>query len=79
MGLQPIPKNPQHQLKQELTKTTNKRLQTSLQTKSKNSHKTSENQAQKLPADLAEIVAVWPKLPEHIKQAIRALIKTVQG
>ena len=29
-----------------------------------------------LPEDLAEIVAVWPELPEHIKQAIRALAKT---
>ncbi len=39
-----------------------------------------ENQAQILPPDLAEIAAVWPKLPEHIKAAINALVQTcIQG
>ena len=43
-------------------------------TDSKNSNK-AENQAQNLPPDLAEIVAVWLELPEHIKQSIKALVQ----
>jgi len=29
-----------------------------------------------LPADLAQIVAAWPDLPEHIKITIKTLIET---
>jgi hypothetical protein len=36
--------------------------------------KTAGNQLQNVPTELAEIVAVWPELPEDIKAAIKALV-----
>jgi hypothetical protein len=41
----------------------------------KESPKTGQIQPQELRADLAEVVAVWPELPEHIKRAIKALVE----
>lgn len=41
-----------------------------------NSRKQPEIDTQNLPPDLAEIVAVWPQLPKHIKAAITALVDT---
>jgi len=38
--------------------------------------KTAETQLQNVPTELAEIVAVWPELPEYIKAAIKALVQT---
>jgi len=29
-----------------------------------------------LPSDLAEMIALWPELPEHIKATIKALVQT---
>ncbi len=43
---------------------------------SEKDQKAINNQAHQLPADLVEIVAVWPELPEHIKAAVKALIQT---
>jgi len=32
------------------------------------------------PSDIAEIVTIWPELPEHIRQAIKALVQShIQG
>ena len=42
----------------------------------KENPKTAENDASELPSDLGEIVTVWPKLPEHIKAAVMALVQT---
>ena len=38
--------------------------------------KTAEDLLLNVPAELAEIVAIWPELPVHIKAAIKALIQT---
>jgi hypothetical protein len=43
------------------------------------SQKQSKIDTSELPPDLAEIVTVWPVLPDHIKVAIKALIKTHKG
>ena len=29
--------------------------------------------------DLAEVVSRWPELPEHIKAAVKALVRTAEG
>ncbi len=39
-----------------------------------NSRKHPEIDTQNLPPDLAEIVAIWPELPEHIKAAVKATV-----
>jgi len=72
MGLQPIPLKSQLSTKQALTTSQKDCVQTSVQKKTKNEQK----QTQDLPEDLAEIVAIWPELPEHIKAAIKALVQT---
>ena len=42
----------------------------------KKNPKTTETQPENLSPDLTEIVAVWPELPEHIRNAIKALVQT---
>ena len=43
------------------------------------SAKTSKSGNKELPADFAEIVAVWSSLPEYIKAAIKAMIETFRA
>ena len=72
MDFQPICQSSQVQNIEELTKTIIFALQAHLQEIPKN------RQDQKiLISDLIELISVWLKLPEHIKQAIHALIKTI--
>jgi hypothetical protein len=42
----------------------------------RSSDKPSNKLSDKSEAELAQIVAAWPNLPEHIKWAIMALVKT---
>ena len=73
VGLEPTSGNCQPVENKELTENLIPVLSTSLD---KSLQKQAKIDTQNLPDDLAEIVAVWPKLPEHIKTAIRALVKT---
>jgi len=69
---QSVGEKSQPQQKQALTTNPKHRLQTSLQKNPENSRKSADN----LPDDLAEIVALWPSLPEYIKAAIKTLVET---
>ena len=69
---QSVDEKSQPQQKQTLINIPEQRLQTSLQKNPENDQKSADS----LLDDLAEIVAVWPELPEHIKAAIKALVGT---
>jgi len=70
--LQTVAQELQPVLKQGLTNSSEKRLHTSLQKNPENGQKPGDS----LPDDLAQVVAVWSNLPEHIKAAIRTLAST---
>jgi hypothetical protein len=72
MGLQPISEDSQEHDNKEVTQPPCSSLQTSLQTNPENDPK----QAETMPPELLKIVEAWPELPEHIRQAIMALVGT---
>jgi hypothetical protein len=51
-------------------------MKTSKQQLTPKSQEQGEIDTEELPPELAELVAVWPQLPEHIKAAVRALVQT---
>ena len=71
----PMHENDNALINKELIDTPPKPLQTSLQ-------KDSENgpiQADSYPPELLRIAKVWDNLPEHIREAIQALVKPFSG
>ena len=77
---QSVAEKSQASTKQELTKPTESSVQTSVQTNSENGQKQDKQALPELSQDIAEIVTVWPELPEYIKAAIKALVQTnIQG
>ena len=78
-GFQSVAVKSQASNKQELTTPQESLVQTSVQTKSENGQKQAKIDTSELLPDLAEIITVWPELPEHIKAAIKALVQTHTG
>jgi len=78
-------KPPQQQTDKDFTNSVNEQNNTDSQQNHNNSLQQKcaicvhqgKNTIENLPADLAEIVAVWPKLPEHIKRTIQVLVRSV--
>ncbi len=66
--------NPSTTDKTKTCETAKEQLTPQLTPKSRKQPQETARKDQQLPVDLAEIVTVWPELPEHIKQSVNALI-----
>ena len=65
----------QDTINKEVTSQDKSFVQTTVQTKLKKSPKSGDIDTSKLPPDLTEIISIWPKLPEHIKAAIKLMVQ----
>jgi len=72
----PLSENDNNKENKDLQRTETSAYKPAYKENSKTAEKQGKIDTSELPDHLAEIVAVWPELPEHIKAAIKALTQT---
>jgi len=78
-GLEPVTSGLQNQRSKNTSSDKTKTCKSTKEQLIPKSEKQGKIDTQNLPSDLAEIVAVWPRLPKDIQSAILTLIRTTSG
>ena len=71
-----LPQNDKRIQNKDLEQDTTETYKPAYKENSKADRKQDKIESTQMPPEIAEIVAVWPELPEHIKAAIKALVQT---